>query len=72
MQGTGESGFGTVKFTGRKAFGCELVRSFNKKFSYKLHHGFPAIPQHLSRLPRWAKHISDALHRAANLFMSLS
>lgn len=30
MQGTGGSGFGTVKFTGTKMFGCKLAKFFHK------------------------------------------
>ena len=70
MQGTGGSGFGTVKFTGTKSFGCKLVRFFHKKNSYEVHHGFLASPQLLNVLARWAKHTSDALHRATKLLMS--
>lgn len=70
MQGAGESGFGTVRFTGTKNFGCKLVRFFHKKFSYEVHHGFLASPQLLNTPARWAKHTSDGLHRAAELLMS--
>lgn len=44
------SGFGIVKFTGTKSFGCKLVRLFLKKFSYKVHHKFLARPQLLNIL----------------------
>lgn len=36
MLDTGGSGFGIVKFTGTKSFGCKLVRLFLLKFSYKV------------------------------------
>lgn len=70
MQDTGGSGFGTVKFTGTKSFGCKSLRFFHKEFSYKVHHGFLASPQLLNFLAKWAKHTSDALHRATKLLMS--
>lgn len=70
MQGTGGSRFGTLKFTETKNIGSKIVRFLHKKFSYMVHHRLLARPQLLNILAKWAKHPSNALHRAIKLLMS--